>query len=59
MGGKALAKQMTKKERQESARRAAQARWADKNLKKTEALLGKIEKRQPKVKKLLKKAKGQ
>ncbi len=28
MGGKALAKKMSKKERQESARRAAQARWA-------------------------------
>jgi hypothetical protein len=28
MGGKALAKKMTKKERKESARKAAQARWA-------------------------------
>jgi hypothetical protein len=28
MGGKALAKKMTKKERQESARKAAQARWS-------------------------------
>ncbi|MGH9515279.1 MAG: hypothetical protein ACRD3P_06335 [Terriglobales bacterium] len=28
MGGKALAKKMTKQERQESARRAAQSRWA-------------------------------
>jgi hypothetical protein len=30
MGGKALAKKMTKQERQESARRAAQARWKSK-----------------------------
>jgi hypothetical protein len=28
MGGKALAKKMTKQQRQESARRAAHARWA-------------------------------
>ena len=28
MGGKALAKKLTKKERADSARRAAQARWA-------------------------------
>jgi hypothetical protein len=28
MGGKALAKKMTKQERQESARRASLARWA-------------------------------
>jgi hypothetical protein len=35
MGGKALAKKMTKQQRQEAARRAAQARWA-KARKKTE-----------------------
>jgi hypothetical protein len=30
MGGKALAKKLTKKQRSDSARRAAQARWAKK-----------------------------
>lgn len=53
-GGKAYVKNSTPEQRSESARKAVVARWA-----KARKSLTEIEKRQPKINKLLKKAKDQ